>query len=70
MTNMSRDYIITKLDFRVRYDTDVDKVRKIIKKINLKIAEDPEMGPNLLDKIKSQGVKAIGRLRHDHAREV
>jgi len=59
VTNMSRDYIITKLDFRVRYDTNVDKVRKIIKKINLEIGKDPEMGPNLLDKIKSQGVKEL-----------
>jgi small-conductance mechanosensitive channel len=59
VTNMSRDYIITKLDFRVRYDTNVDKVRKIIKKINLEITKDPEMGPNLLDKIKSQGVKEL-----------
>jgi small-conductance mechanosensitive channel len=37
----------------------VDKVRKIIKKINLVIAQDPEMGPDLLEKIKSQGVKAL-----------
>jgi len=59
VTNMSRDYIITKLDFRVRYDTKVDKVRKIIKKINKQIAKDPEMGPNLLDKIKSQGVREL-----------
>jgi small-conductance mechanosensitive channel len=59
VTNMSRDYIITKLDFRVRYDTDVEKVRKIIKKINKKIQKDPEMGPNLLDKVKSQGVKEL-----------
>jgi small-conductance mechanosensitive channel len=59
VTNMSRDYIITKLDFRVRYDTNVDKVRKIIKQINKEIAKDPEMGPNLLDKIKSQGVKEL-----------
>jgi small-conductance mechanosensitive channel len=59
VTNMSRDYIITKLDFRVRYDTNVDKVRKIIKKINKTIQKDPEMGPNLLDKIKSQGVKEL-----------
>jgi small-conductance mechanosensitive channel len=59
VTNMSRDYIITKLDFRVRYDTHVDKVRKIIKKINTEIAKDPEMGPNLLDKVKSQGVKEL-----------
>jgi len=59
VTNMSRDYIITKLDFRVRYDTNVDKVRKTIKKINKAIAKDPEMGPNLLDKIKSQGVREL-----------
>jgi len=59
VTNMSRDYIITKLDFRVRYDTDVDKVRKIIKKINIEIENDPEMGPSLLDKIKSQGVREL-----------
>ena len=59
VTNNSRDYIITKLDFRVRYDTDVDKVRKIIKKINVEIANDEEMGPVMLDKIKSQGVREL-----------
>jgi small-conductance mechanosensitive channel len=59
VTNFSRDYIIMKLEFRVRYDTNVNKVRKIIKKINKQIAADPEMGPSLLDKIKSQGVKAL-----------
>ena len=59
VTNNSRDYIITKLDFRVRYDTDVDKVRKIIKKINVMIANDEEMGPVMLDKIKSQGVREL-----------
>ncbi|MGD9286088.1 MAG: mechanosensitive ion channel family protein [Desulfobacterales bacterium] len=59
VTNNSRDYIISKLDFRVRYDTDVDKVRKIIKKINKKIMKDPEMGPVMLDKIKSQGVREL-----------
>jgi small-conductance mechanosensitive channel len=59
VTNMSRDYIITKLDFRVRYDTDVDKVRKIIKKINIEIENDEEMGPVMLDKIKSQGVREL-----------
>ncbi|MGD2016302.1 MAG: hypothetical protein PVG84_21335, partial [Desulfobacterales bacterium] len=37
----------------------VDKVRKIIKKINKKIMKDPEMGPVMLDKIKSQGVREL-----------
>ena len=59
VTNNSRDYIITKLDFRVRYDTDVEKVRKIIKTINKKIMKDEEMGHNLLDKVKSQGVREL-----------
>ncbi len=57
--NNSRDYIISKLDFRVRYDTDVDKVRKIIKKINKIIMKDKEIRPVLLGKIKSQGVREL-----------
>jgi small-conductance mechanosensitive channel len=59
VTNFSRDYIITKLDIRVRYDTDVDKVRKIIKGIYQEIEQDEELGPKLLGKIKSQGVKKM-----------
>jgi len=57
--NFSRDYIITKLDFRVRYGTDVDKVRKIIKRINIEFEQDEELGPTLLGKVKSQGVKSL-----------
>jgi small-conductance mechanosensitive channel len=59
VTNNSRDYIISKLDFRVRYDTDVEQVRKIIKKINKKIMKDKDMGPVMLDKLKSQGVREL-----------
>jgi len=60
VTNMSRDYIISKLDFRVRYDTNVEKVRKIIKKKVYKvILENEELAPKLLGKIKSQGVRQL-----------
>jgi small-conductance mechanosensitive channel len=60
VTNLSRDYVIMKLDFRVRYDADVDKIRKIIKKkVYKKIAADPELGPKLLEPIKSQGVREM-----------
>ena len=59
VTNNSRDYIISKLDFRVRYDTDVNNVRKIIKNISKKIMQDKEMGPVMLDKLKSQGVREL-----------
>ena len=60
VTNLSRDYVIMKLDFRVRYDADVEKIRKIIKKkVYLPIMNDPELGPKLLEPIKSQGVREM-----------
>ena len=59
VTNFTRDYVIMKLDFRVRYDTDVEKVRKIIKRINKEIQADEEISRGLLDKIKSQGVREM-----------
>ena len=59
MINFSRDYNITKLDFRVPFDTDVDAIRKVIKKIDKEIQADEEMGPNLLGPIKSAGVLAL-----------
>jgi small-conductance mechanosensitive channel len=60
VTNLSRDYVIMKLDFRVRYDADVEKIRKLIKKkVYQPIMDDPELGPKLLDPIKSQGVREM-----------
>lgn len=59
VTNYSRDYIIMKLEFRVPYGTDINKVKKIIKKINEGIEQDEELGPKLLAPIKSQGVKEL-----------
>ena len=59
VTNYSRDYIIMKLQFRVPYGTDINKVKKIIKKINDGIEQDEVLGPKLLAPIKSQGVKEL-----------
>ena len=57
--NFSRDYIITKLDVRVRYDADIEKIRKIIKKMSKELEKDEETGRLLLSKIKSQGVREM-----------
>jgi small-conductance mechanosensitive channel len=57
--NFSRDYIITKLDVRVRYDANIDKIRKLIKRINIEMEKHEEIGPKLLSKIKSQGVREM-----------
>ena len=60
VTNFSRDYIITKLDFRVPFGTDVEQVRKLVKKkVYQIIMEDPELGEKLLGPIKSQGVREM-----------
>jgi small-conductance mechanosensitive channel len=57
--NFSRDYIITKLDVRVRYDADIDKIRKIVKKMSRELEQDEEIGSVLLSPIKSQGVREM-----------
>ena len=60
VTNFSRDYIITKLDFRVPFDISLEQVRKLVKKkVYQKIMEDPELGKKLLGPIKSQGVREV-----------
>lgn len=56
LTNYSRDWVIMKLPLRVTYDTDVERLRKLIKKLGLELMEDPELGPKFLEPLKSQGV--------------
>jgi len=56
MTNYSRDWAMMKLELRVTYDTDVEKVRKLIKKFGQELQDDPEIGPKFLQPLKSQGV--------------
>lgn len=56
LTNYSRDWVIMKLPLRVTYDTDVEKVRKLIKKLGQALLDDPEIGSNFIQPLKSQGV--------------
>ncbi|WP_299028153.1 mechanosensitive ion channel family protein [uncultured Sulfitobacter sp.] len=56
MTNYSRDWVIMKLPLRVTYDTDVEKVRKLIKKLGIALLDDPVIGQNFIAPLKSQGV--------------
>jgi small-conductance mechanosensitive channel len=53
-----RDWAIEKLEFRVTYDTDITKVRKIIKRIGEEMMADPELAPGFLQPLKSQGIMA------------
>ncbi len=56
LTNYSRDWVMMKLPLRVTYDTDVEKVRKMIKKLGQELLNDPVIGENFLQPLKSQGV--------------
>ena len=57
--NFSRGWVIEKMVFRVAFDTDVDLVRKLFKKIGQEIADDPELKVDLLETFKSQGISAV-----------
>ena len=56
ITNLSRDWAITKLPFTFPHGTDVEKVRKVIKKAGEALAADPVLGSHFLQPLKSQGV--------------
>ena len=58
LRNTSRDWMIMKMEFRLTYDTDLKKVKQIVKKIGKEIAEDPELSKHLIEPLKSQGVTA------------
>ena len=56
LTNYSRDWVIMKLPLRVTYDTDVEKVRKLVKQLGQDLLADPVIGDQFLAPLKSQGV--------------
>lgn len=57
--NFSRDWMIEKLTFRVAFNTDVDKVRKIFKKIGQDISANAELAGDMLEPFKSQGIAEV-----------
>ncbi|WP_245731052.1 mechanosensitive ion channel family protein [Rubrimonas cliftonensis] len=56
LTNFSRDWVMMKLPLRLTYDTDPEKVRKLIKKLGQQLLEHPEEGHKFMQPLKSQGV--------------
>lgn len=58
--NMSRDWAIEKINVGVTYDTDIDKARKIVKKVGQELRADPELADGILEPLKMQGVQAFG----------
>jgi small-conductance mechanosensitive channel len=60
ITNYSRDWVIDKTMIGVTYDTDLGRVKRIVKEIGQKLLDDPEFAPNILETFKMQGVEQFG----------
>ena len=59
ITNFSRDWSTLKFNLRLARDTDLDKLRKVTKKVGLAMLEDPELKDDFLEPLKLQGVADI-----------
>jgi len=59
ITNYSRDWVIYKQDFLVPFETDIEKVRKLIKKLGQQLMQHPDYGHMFIEPLKSQGVTRI-----------
>jgi len=59
ITNYMRGGIVIKFPLEFPYDTDIDKVRKIIKKVGIAMLEDEELADDFILPLKSQGVHEI-----------
>lgn len=58
--NQSRDWVIDKLTIGITYDSDLEKARKLIKRIGQDLAADPELAPKIIEPLKMQGVEQFG----------
>ncbi|MBM7322115.1 mechanosensitive ion channel family protein [Agrobacterium sp. S2] len=58
--NMSRDWGVVKFRISVGYDTDIEKARKLTKKIGASLMEDPELGPLFIEPLKMKGLEEFG----------
>ncbi len=59
ITNFMRGGIIVKFNLDFAYDANVDKIRKVIKKVGKAMLEDEEFGKDFIQPVKSAGVREI-----------
>jgi small-conductance mechanosensitive channel len=59
ITNFSRDWATMKFNLRFARDTDLEKLRKVTKKVGLAMFEDPEFKDEFLAPLKMQGIAEI-----------
>jgi small-conductance mechanosensitive channel len=60
VTNYSRDWVIDKLTMKLALDTDVGRLKRVVKQVGGEMMQDPELAQVILQPPKSQGVQAVG----------
>jgi small-conductance mechanosensitive channel len=58
--NMSRDWTLEKIVLGVTYDTDLAKLKKLVKQVGKELQEEPEYAPHVIETLKMQGVDEFG----------
>jgi small-conductance mechanosensitive channel len=56
LVNLSRDWAIVKLEFRLPFETDLALVTRIVDKIGVELMADPEIGIHMIEPLQSRGV--------------
>jgi small-conductance mechanosensitive channel len=59
VTNASRDWATVKFPIRLDRSADIEKARKVIKKVGQDMMADPDVGPEFILPVKLQGVNDI-----------
>lgn len=60
VNNMNRDWAIDKIIVKVTYDTDLVKLKRIIKDIGQRLLEDADLAPSIIQTLKMKGVEQFG----------
>ena len=58
--NMSRDWVVDKLIFNVPHDTDLDKMKRVVKQVGKDMMATPEVAHAMIEPLKMQGVNLVG----------
>jgi len=57
--NQSRDWAIDKFTIGITYDSNIVKAKKLIKQVGLDLKGDPDIGPDIMQPLKMQGVDSF-----------
>ena len=59
LTNYTRDWALMRLEFRLAPESDLALIKRLVKNIGNELLADPEMGPNFIEPLKSQGIRYV-----------